>query len=190
MHTLERLHSFDSEMNLLLVLNPDYQSYWKDCVEQLKFTIPHTIVTGGEERFHSVKCALDSIDETNAIVGIHDGVRPFVSFETLERCYVRAETSGTAVPVIALNDSLREVIGATNRAVERSHFRVVQTPQCFRMEILRKAFLQPYTAAFTDDASVVEAAGYAIDLVDGNRDNVKITTPEDLLRAEWLLGKK
>ena len=189
MHTLERLHAFDSEMNLLLVLHPDYMTYWNECVLQHGFKITHSVVAGGEERFHSVKCALNTIADMNAVVGVHDGVRPFVSFETLARCYEQAETSGTAVPVIPVNDSLREVIGATNRAVERSQFRIVQTPQCFRMDILRSAFHQPYTPAFTDDASVVEAAGYSIHLVEGNRDNVKITTPEDLLRAEWLLGR-
>lgn len=189
MHTMERLHAFDSEMNLLLVLHPDYMTYWNECVLQHGFKITHSVVAGGEERFHSVKCALNTIADMNAVVGVHDGVRPFVSFETLARCYEQAETSGTAVPVIPVNDSLREVIGVTNRAVERSQFRIVQTPQCFRMDILRSAFHQPYTTAFTDDASVVEAAGYSIHLVEGNRDNVKITTPEDLLRAEWLLGR-
>jgi 2-C-methyl-D-erythritol 4-phosphate cytidylyltransferase len=189
MHTLERLHAFDSEMNLLLVLHPDYMTYWNECVLQHGFEMTHSVVAGGEERFHSVKCALNAIVDMNAVVGVHDGVRPFVSFETLARCYEQAETTGTAVPVIAVNDSLREVIGVTNRAVERSQFRIVQTPQCFRMDILRSAFHQPYSPAFTDDASVVEAAGYSINLVEGNRDNVKITTPEDLLRAEWLLGR-
>jgi 2-C-methyl-D-erythritol 4-phosphate cytidylyltransferase len=187
MHTLERLHSFDSGLILLLVLHPDYRMYWSECVVKHDFAVPHTIVAGGEERFHSVKSALDTIHEMHAIVGIHDGVRPFVSNETLQRCYEVAEARGSAVPVIAINDSLRELHGEGSRAVDRSQFRIVQTPQCFRMEMLRQSFQQPYSFAFTDDASVVEAAGFAIDLVEGNRDNIKITTPEDLQRAEWLL---
>ncbi len=187
MHTLERLHAFDADMTLMLVLHPDYRAYWKECIVQHAFVIPHEIVEGGEERFHSVKCALQMIDDMQAIVGIHDGVRPFVSVDTLERCFEGAAKKGTAVPCVAVNDSLRELVGNDNRAVDRSHFRIVQTPQCFRMEILREAFQQPYTSAFTDDASVVEAAGIPIHLVEGNRDNIKITTPEDLLHAEWQL---
>jgi 2-C-methyl-D-erythritol 4-phosphate cytidylyltransferase len=188
MHTLEQLHAFDSQLNILLVLHPDYINYWKGKLDELSFTIPHTIVAGGEERFHSVKSALATIHDESAVVGIHDGVRPLVSMETLQRCFEAAEASGNAVPVIPLNDSLREVDGNHNQAADRSKFRSVQTPQCFRMTQLKVAFHQEFTTRFTDDASVVESAGFTINLVDGNRENVKITTPEDLRWAEWLLA--
>ena len=188
MHTLNRLHTFDRSMNLLLVLHPDYFAYWQEQLEAFAFDVPHTVVGGGEERFHSVKCALDTITSEHAVVGIHDGVRPFVDVNTLMRCFEMAEKHGSAVPVIAVNDSVREVQGEVNRATERSNLRIVQTPQCFQLAVLRKAFTQPYSPSFTDDASVVESAGYSILLVEGNRENIKVTTPEDLRWAEWTLS--
>ena len=188
-HTLQRLHDFDSEMRLCLVLHRDYIENWHQMVDEHRFSIPHDVVSGGEERFHSVKCAIDSISHEDAIVGIHDGVRPMVSIDTLRRCYETAENTGNAVPVIAVNDSLRELLGEHNKAVDRSRIRIVQTPQCFRLKDLRSAFAQPYQTSFTDDASVMESAGFKINLVEGNRENIKVTTPEDLSWAEWILGR-
>jgi 2-C-methyl-D-erythritol 4-phosphate cytidylyltransferase len=186
-HTLERLHSFDSNMHLVLVLHPDYFSFWKALTEEYRFIVPHTIVAGGQERFHSVKNAIDFIQDESAVVGIHDAARPLVSIDTLVRCFETAEQKGNAVPVIALNDSLRVVNDTGNSAVERSLYRLVQTPQCFAMNILRAAFDKPYQPLFTDDASVVESIGHTIHLVEGNRENLKITTAEDLRWAEWQL---
>ncbi|MFN5296267.1 MAG: 2-C-methyl-D-erythritol 4-phosphate cytidylyltransferase [Flavobacteriales bacterium] len=186
-HTLERLHSFDSNMHLVLVLHPDYFSFWKALTEEYRFIVPHTIVAGGQERFHSVKNAIDFIQDESAVVGIHDAARPLVSIDTLVRCFETAEQKGNAVPVIALNDSLRVVNDGGNSAVERSLYRLVQTPQCFAMNILRAAFDKPYQPLFTDDASVVESIGHTIHLVEGNRENLKITTAEDLRWAEWQL---
>ena len=183
MHTLARLHEFDADMNVLLVLHPDYVAYWKEQLAKHELHIPHEIIAGGEERFHSVKCALDVIEDLNAVVGIHDGVRPLVSVDTLARCFNAAEEHGNAVPVIAVNDSLRELSEHGNFAVERSRYRIVQTPQCFRVNELKSAFNRPFSPSFTDDASVFEASGHSIHLVEGNRDNLKITTPEDLY---WL----
>jgi 2-C-methyl-D-erythritol 4-phosphate cytidylyltransferase len=188
MHTLHRLYEFDPSLNLLLVLHPDYKSYWMNCVEEHTFSVPHSVVDGGEERFHSVKCALETIEDTSAVVAIHDGVRPFVSKETLQRCFDTAENLGNSVPVVTVNDSIREVNGTINQAVDRSKFRIVQTPQCFRMKLLNEAFRQEFKATFTDDASVVEAAGNSIHLVEGNRENIKITNPEDLRWAEWMIS--
>jgi len=188
MHTLQRLHDFDSEMKLLLVLHPDYKGYWLNCVAEHSFAVSHRVIDGGEERFHSVKCALETIEDTDAVVAIHDGVRPFVSAETLRRCFEASENLGNAIPVIAVNDSVREINGKVNRAVDRTKFRIVQTPQCFQMQLLSEAFKQEFTATFTDDASVVESAGNTIHLVEGNRENIKITTPEDLRWAEWMLS--
>jgi len=183
MHTLTRLHEFDSAINLLLVLNPDFVAFWEEQIAQHNFLVPHKIVAGGEERFHSVRCALDVIDDLTAVVGIHDGVRPLVSVDTLTRCFDAAEEHGNAVPVIAVNDSLRELSEHGNFAVERSRYRIVQTPQCFRLSVLKPAFNRPFSPTFTDDASVFEASGNSVHLVEGNRDNLKITTPEDL---HWL----
>jgi 2-C-methyl-D-erythritol 4-phosphate cytidylyltransferase len=186
-HTLERLHSFDSNMHVVLVLHPDYFGFWKALTEEYRFIVPHTIVAGGQERFHSVKNAIDFIQDEHAVVGIHDAARPLVSVDTLVRCFETAEQKGNAVPVIALNDSLRVVNDVGNSAVERSLYRLVQTPQCFAMNILRAAFAKPYQPSFTDDASVVESIGHTIHLVEGNRENLKITTAEDLRWAEWQL---
>ena len=187
MHTLQRLHAFDASMKLLLVLHPDYFGHWQELVAEHDFTVPHELIAGGAERFHSVKCAVDSIQDDSAIIGIHDGVRPLVGMETLERCYEAAASLGNAVPVIAVNDSVRMLEGERNHAVDRSVYRIVQTPQCFQLTLLQEAFKQPYSALFTDDASVMEAAGHAIQLVEGNRENIKITTPEDLRWAEVML---
>ncbi|MFM7725778.1 MAG: 2-C-methyl-D-erythritol 4-phosphate cytidylyltransferase [Flavobacteriales bacterium] len=186
-HTLQRMFDFDAEMRLILVLHPDYIDTWKELVSQYDITIPHEIVEGGAERFHSVKSAIDSIFEEDAVVGIHDGVRPLVSIDTLRRCYETAERMGNAVPVVAVNDSLREVHGEQNHAIARSNIRIVQTPQCFRLKELRSAFEQSYHASFTDDASVMEAAGHTIHLVEGNRENMKVTTPEDMRFIEWVI---
>jgi 2-C-methyl-D-erythritol 4-phosphate cytidylyltransferase len=188
MHTLTRLHEFDASMNVLLVLHPDYFSYWKEEVVRHAFQLPHTIIAGGEERFHSVKCALDAIEDMNAIVGIHDGVRPLVSVETLTRCFDAAEEHGNAVPVVPVNDSLREISENGNHGVDRSRYRIVQTPQCYRVNLLKQAFNSPFRSSFTDDASVFESTGNAIHLVEGNRDNLKITTPEDLRLLESMLA--
>lgn len=187
MHTLQQLHAFDASMKLLLVLHPDYFGYWQELVAEHDFTIPHQLIAGGAERFHSVKCAVDSIRDDSAIIGIHDGVRPLVGMETLQRCFDAAASLGNAVPVIAVNDSVRLLEGERNHAVDRSLYRIVQTPQCFQLSLLQEAFKQPYSASFTDDASVMEAAGHAIQLVEGNRENIKITTPEDLRWAEVML---
>jgi 2-C-methyl-D-erythritol 4-phosphate cytidylyltransferase len=190
MHTLERLREFDALLNIIVVIHPDYISYWKECIEQHQFAVTHEVVAGGEERFHSVKNALLVISDTSALVAIHDGVRPLVSTETLQRCFEMADEAGNAVPVVAINDSIREADGVSNRAVDRSKYRIVQTPQCFRMSVLADAFKQEYTGLFTDDASVVEAAGNVIHLVEGNRENIKITNPEDLRWAEWMLSSR
>ena len=187
-HTLQRMHDFDANMKLYVVLHRDYAEQWQQWMAAYGLEIPHRVVIGGEERFHSVKAAIDAIADSDAIVGIHDGVRPLVSIETLRRCYEAAEILGNAVPVVAVNDSLREVHGEGNSAIDRSRIRMVQTPQCFRLSELKSAFERPYQSSFTDDASVMEAAGHAIHLVDGNRENIKVTTPEDLRWLEWTLS--
>ena len=187
MHTLQRLHAFDAGMTLLLVLHPDYFEYWNELAGQHNFTTPHQLIPGGAERFHSVKCAVDSIKDDTAVVGIHDGVRPLVSMETLQRCYDAAATGASAVPVITINDSVRIIEEERNHAVDRSVYRIVQTPQCFPLPLLQQAYNQAYSAAFTDDASVMEAAGHSIHLIEGNRENIKITTPEDLRWAQCML---
>lgn len=184
MHTLNRFVAFDAAIRLVVVLHPDYVEFWRSLCEKHDYRVPHTIVAGGSERFFSVQKAIQSLAETeDAIVGIHDAVRPMVSVATLKRCYETAQSTGSAVPCILVNDSMRMVDANGNRSIDRSSLRIIQTPQCFSLSLLRRAFTQDYRLAFTDDASVVEALGESIELVEGNRENIKVTTPEDM---HWL----
>ncbi len=186
MHTLEAFKRFDEEMQIILVLPASQIDYWTDLCKSFKFDIPHKLTKGGETRYHSVKNGLSLIRE-QGIIGVHDGVRPFVSPETLQNVYGTAELLGNAVPVIDAYESVRLTDGIGTRAVDRTTVKLVQTPQVFRTEQLSEAYRIPYAPRFTDDASVVEAAGFKINLVTGNRENIKITTPFDLKIAEALL---
>jgi len=184
MHTLNRFVAFDASIRLVVVLHPDYIEFWRSLCEKHDYSVPHSIVSGGSERFFSVQNAIQSLlDTEEAIVGIHDAVRPMVSVATLERCYATVQETGSAVPCISVNDSMRIVDADGNRSINRSSLRIIQTPQCFRLNLLRRSFTQEYNTAFTDDASVVEALGESIELVEGNRENIKVTTPEDM---HWL----
>lgn len=185
--TLEQFHRYNSGLRLIVVLHRDYVAFWKDLVRTLNITVPHEVVEGGEERFHSVKNGLDLLLEENGIVGIHDAVRPLVSQRTLEVCYSTARAKGNAVPSVPVYDSLRKLEGATSQLVDRNAYRLVQTPQCFEISSIKAAFNQHFHPSFTDDASVFEAFGEKVILVEGNRENIKITTPEDLRMAEALL---
>jgi 2-C-methyl-D-erythritol 4-phosphate cytidylyltransferase len=189
-HTLRVFHRFDPSLDVVVVMHSDYIGYWKELCAQLNFPVAHRVVPGGRERFHSVKAGLDAIEGDTGVVGIHDAVRPLVSEETIRRAYDAARESGAAVPVVPVHESLRAVHGEVSEAVDRSSYRLVQTPQCFRLEVLRDAFRQEYQPHFTDDASVAEAAGHRIALTAGNRENIKLTTPEDLIMAEALLAHR
>jgi 2-C-methyl-D-erythritol 4-phosphate cytidylyltransferase len=145
------------------------------------------ITAGGETRFESVKNGLALISEENALVGIHDAVRPLVSQKTISGAFKSAERYGTGIPAVPLNDSIRQIESARSVAVDRSKYCLIQTPQCFQLSILRKAYQQEYKYTFTDDASVVEASGVEVHLVDGNVDNFKLTTRVDLIVAEAML---
>ncbi len=188
MRTLERFKEYDNAVRIILVLPKDHFSYWKELCDEYSFSVGHQLVQGGETRYHSVKNGLDSISsDEEALVAVHDGVRPFVSVDTIAETYAAAEKYGTAVPVVDSVDSLREVVGENSEARDRSKFRLVQTPQTFSLEVLRKAYHLDYRDTFTDDASVVEASGQSIVLVKGNRENVKITTAYDMKIATVLV---
>lgn len=185
-HTLTRFHAFDPDMGLVVVLHEGFFDVWHQHCEALRMP-EHVIVAGGSERFFSVKNGLAHVPD-EGIVGVHDAVRPFVSNGTLEACYAAADKHGAAVPTLPLSDSLREVNKAVSRAVDRSRFMAVQTPQCFRAEVLKKAYAIDYHASFTDDAAVVEHTGHSIALTPGNTENFKLTTPADWRYAEYLLS--
>jgi 2-C-methyl-D-erythritol 4-phosphate cytidylyltransferase len=186
MLTLQKFHVFDPGMELIVVLPHDQMDYWKWLCQEHGCLIPHLVVAGGETRFHSVKNGLDIIsDNVNAVVGVHDGVRPFVAEQVLHRCYLLAEERKAVIPVIPVVETIRRIdTKQDSLTVPRDDYRLVQTPQVFNLELLKRAYLQPYRDTFTDDASVVEALGAQVSLTEGNRENIKITTPFDLRIAE------
>ena len=187
MHTLEAFRRFDEAMQLILVLPRDHQPLWHTLCEKHAFSLPYLLADGGETRFHSVKNGLALITG-EGVVAIHDGVRPFVSSEVLHRCFTTAATHHAVLPVIPIVDTVRELTVEGSRTVDRNAYKLVQTPQVFDVTLLKTAYEQPFTPFFTDDASVVEALGRTITLVEGNRENIKITTPFDLKIAEALLA--
>ena len=190
MRTLERFLEAEQDVRLVLVLPASQQEVWHELCRTYAFTLPHTVVSGGETRFHSVQNGLHAIVEhdATALVAVHDGVRPFVSVEVIRRCFAEAEQNGAVVPVVPVVETVRQLSRADESVtIDRSRLRLVQTPQTFRLSLLRRAYEQPYCDAFTDDSSVVEALGHPITLVEGNRENIKITTPFDLRVAEVLL---
>ena len=243
MRTLEAFKRAIDDIHIVLVLPADQQSFWSELCLRHSFTLPHTIATGGETRFHSVKNGLKSLGPSpnpspvmegsfkgeGSLVAVHDGVRPFVSEDVISRTFEAARDHGAAVPVVPVVETLRQILPSQKFAsplgdelggrllpslarlaetldpsrtgegsgeglsssltVDRSLFRLVQTPQTFQLPLLLKAYEQPYRDTFTDDASVVEALGHPITLVEGNRENIKITTPFDLAVAEALLKR-
>lgn len=184
-HTLRRFASAIDSLDLVVVLPEAHIITWASLCEKHQFNIPHRTTAGGETRFHSVKNGLALVSE--GLVGVHDGVRPMVSIATIQRCFAEAQASGAAIPVIPANESVRSVSGFASKALDRSSIRMVQTPQCFRYAWMKEAFEQEYRETFTDCASVLEAAGFSISLVEGNEENIKITRPIDLVLAEHLI---
>lgn len=186
MRTIERFREYSERLKIILVLPKEQQDYWKQLCKEYGFNIDYQLANGGETRFHSVSNGLALIaDDETGTVAIHDGVRPFVSLSVIGSCYDAAKTYGAAIPVTPVVETLRHVNGST---VPRSDYRLVQTPQTFNIQLLKKSYRQPYCDAFTDDASVAEHAGYKIHTVEGNRENIKITTPFDMIVGEGVLN--
>lgn len=188
MRTLEKVHTFLPQAQLLITLPEEWKSEWENLCEIYACTIPHQVVSGGKERFHSVKNALQFCQGSK--IAIHDGVRPLVSKDTFDRAQLALETNFGAVPCLPIFESLRWKEGSENKAVNRANYTVIQTPQCFHKEQIVKAYGVDFTEFFTDDASVFEAAGFSVALFDGNKENVKITQAEDLEWAEFLWSKQ
>lgn len=189
MHTLDVFFSFDPTMLLVLVLPMSEINYWDELCKKYTFNIPHKVVAGGNSRFESVKNGLALIEQPS-IVAIHDGVRPFVSHQTISKCFVAAEQYQSAIPAVELVDSIRQLTDQGSISTDRSQFRLVQTPQVFDSTLIQKAYQQEFRDSFTDDASVVEALGHKVKLVEGNRENIKITTSMDLLIGEAFVGNR
>jgi 2-C-methyl-D-erythritol 4-phosphate cytidylyltransferase len=188
LHCLEKFHSFDPSLEIIITLPEDWISHWSELLKTFHCEIPHRISAGGIERFHSIQLALSLC--TGDFIMVHDGVRPFVSHETIQRCYSALAHSKSVVPVLELKDSLRSIDSTGSKMVNRSEFKLVHTPQCFDAEILKKAYQTEYHTGMTDDASVVESLGVEPFLVESNEENIKITTNSDLLIAAAYMQQK
>ena len=193
MRTLERFREYDADLQIILVLPEAQQAYWHQLCEEYHFDVTYTLANGGQTRFHSVQNGLAKVpDDAEGVVGVHDGVRPFPSIEVIRNCYETARTSKAVIPVVETVRHLTKgqtpcEAEADSVTVPRDEYRLVQTPQTFDIQLLKAANRQPYNDGFTDDASVVESYGHQITLVEGNRENIKITTPYDLKIAEVLI---
>ncbi len=186
MHTISKFADTDAGIEVIIVIPPDQVSLWESLCAEHNFYKTPKIAFSGESRFHSVKNGLALVTEPG-IVGVHDAVRPLVSSKTIIAAYKAAGMYGNAIPAVPINDSIRQIETTRNIALDRSRYCAIQTPQCFRSDILKKAYEQEYRYTFTDDATVVEALGEQIRLVDGNTENLKITSPKDIFVAEALL---
>ena len=188
---MRTISAFGGGFSDVIVTLPEGQmALWRELCERYGFAVPHRVVAGGETRWHSVKNALDSIGDISGvdIIAVHDGVRPLVTAEVISRTVEAARRDGAAIPVVMLNDSVRQVEKGVSHALDRSTLRAVQTPQVFDARVLMAAYGQPFESTFTDDASVVERAGHSVTLVEGDPQNLKITRPMDLALAEYLLN--
>lgn len=188
MRTLEAFYAYDNALEIVLVLPVSQQAYWDELCQTYSFSVPHTVADGGETRFHSVKNGLCRIASgEDALVAVHDGVRPFVAQRVIAECFEQVAEKGAVIPVVGVVETVRQVSETGSRTVNRDAYKLVQTPQVFRLALLKEAYAQAYTPGFTDDASVVEALGKEVFLVEGNRENIKITTPFDIKVANALL---
>jgi len=186
MRTLQVFHESDPHMKIIVVLPGSFVAFWEEQCKEQDFVIPHQIRTGGINRFDSVKNGIRDL-ENEGLVAVHDGVRPLVSRQTIQRCFNAASRYGNAVPCIEIPESVRQIVNGESIHVDRTLYRLIQTPQVFRLSILKQAYKQPYRENFTDDASVVENMGHKIHLVEGNPENIKITCMHDLKYAESML---
>ena len=188
MRTIERFHAYSKDLQIILVLPEAQQDYWKELCKEYHFEVKYLLANGGQTRFHSVQNGLALVpDDAQGVVGVHDGVRPFPSIEVIRRCYETARTAKAVIPVIPVVETVRHLEGEGSVTVPRGDYRLVQTPQTFDIQLLKAANRQPYNDGFTDDASVVESYGHTITLVEGNRENIKITTPYDIVVAEAII---
>jgi 2-C-methyl-D-erythritol 4-phosphate cytidylyltransferase len=177
--SIEAFRAYDAVMPIVVVLPERQIIMWRTLCMGHGFHVEHTVVPGGAERFHSVQHGLATVEHTG-IVAVHDGARPLIDVALIDRCFAAAALQGTAIPVVTMASSVREVTGDTSKALDRTRLRVVQTPQCFRVDLLRQAFAQPYDPLFTDEAAMVERIGVPVHLVEGDERNIKVTTPLDL----------
>lgn len=189
MYTIEAFYHSSYQPQIILVLHANFHTYWQELCQQHQFTIPHQLVSGGETRFHSVRNGLELV-EADSLVAVQDAVRPLTSPIIIDAAFAQAAEYGNAVTAVKSRDSVRAVRNGHSESLLRDEIYLVQTPQTFKSDVLKKAYLQPFNEAFTDDASVVEKDGHLIHLNEGDYRNIKITYPEDIAIAELLLKQR
>lgn len=175
--------------DIVVVLPEEHIALWRNLASRFDIAV-HRCVAGGKERFHSVLRGLEALNDDVEYVAVHDGVRALVSKKLIVRAALAVEEHDAVIPVVDVVDSYRRITEQGSETFPRSELRIVQTPQMFSAELLRRAYKQEYNPSFTDDASVVEAIGSTITLIDGERSNLKLTTPDDMSWAEWLLSRE
>lgn len=189
LHSIQAFYNFNPGTRIILVLPADQFDQWERIKNEYRPEADVQVVAGGATRFESVNNGLKLIpDDPGTLIAVHDAVRPLVSKKTIVTAFKAAERYGSGVPALPLNDSIRMIESATSIAVDRSKYCLIQTPQCFLAPLLKRAYQQEYKYTFTDDASVVESIGETIRLVDGNTENLKLTTPIDMALAEALIS--
>lgn len=190
MHTINKFNAYDAELQLVLVLPENQFHYWQELCKKHAFNLPHKLIKGGKSRFNSVQNGLNSIADEEGLVAIHDGVRPFVSREVIRDSFEGAAKYGSAIAVVPLKDSIRWVDPeGSSQFKNRDEFRLVQTPQTFQLKKIKAAFLTEEKPYFTDDATVYEGMGWEVHLINGNQENIKLTSPEDLNYAGYILER-
>lgn len=188
--TIQCFLEFNSEIHMIICVHSNYSPYMDNLLQKYNLKQHNIQITiGGETRFESVKNGLVLVQDELAIVGIHDAARPFVSVQTINQCFETAAVKGNAIPCIAVNESLRKISNNVNNSVNRNEYKIIQTPQCFLVSKIKKAYEQNYNLAFTDDATVFESIGESICLIEGNTENIKITSPFDLQIAIALMSQ-
>tara|TARA_B100001758_G_C18263142_1_gene532180 strand:- start:167 stop:844 length:678 start_codon:yes stop_codon:yes gene_type:complete len=185
-YNLKNIYKFNNNFEIIITLPEEWVSYWKDLLKENDIDINHKIVNGGKERYHSIKNAINQ--SSGDTIAVHDGVRPLVSHDTLNRIYGAANKHHAIAPYIPINESIREKKGLKNRSKNREEVVIIQTPQCFKREVLIEAYKKPFKKTFTDDATLVESNGASIFLIEGNQENIKITSPKDIAVAEAIMN--
>ena len=185
-YSLDAFFSFDPSIQIILVIHPEFLSFWEQLCQQYKISVPHKTAKGGKTRFDSVKNGLKLIEE-EGLVAVHDAARPVIDSDFIGHTFSEAVINGSAVPGVKINDTIREIDGDTSHQLDRTFLRAMQTPQVFKVLELKRAYTQPYQIHFTDDASVMQAAGFPVHLTEGRPGNIKITHNQDIALAEVLL---
>lgn len=189
MYSIEAFHEAEPGVQIIVVIREEYFEHWKELCKNYNFIIRHQIVDGGPERFHSVKNGLALLPD-DGLIAVHDGARPLISKETINQLFSHAQNYGAVVPVVEISDSIRSVDGTIHKPFDRKKLRLVQTPQVFKCSVLKKAYLLQYDVNFTDDATVVEASGKSVVLVEGSTENIKVTREQDMIIAEAILAER